>query len=472
MNTRLQVEHPVTELVHGVDLVEAAAHRRPRDGRSTLRVIGEPHGHAIEVRLYAEDPAARLAAAERVADAVRGPGRRRASSTCSTGHGVRLDSGFESGSEVSTHYDAMLAKVIAWAPTRARGRPASWPTRSRRAQLHGVVTNRDLLVAILRDEAFLDGRGQHRLLRPHRRASSRRGPAATRRAPAVRGRGRAGRAGPVARAGPGRRPGRVAQRRLAAAAHRVRRAASEEHVVEWYGGRDGYSSTDRRRARAGRLAGRASCSRSSGSATRVAAIVDAVGRRRCATSTVDGRWGPRTCAPCPRFVDPADVVAQGSLLAPMPGTVIGVPVEDGAEVTAGQTVLVLEAMKMQHTISAPTDGVVTDLVAVGQQVAAGDVLAVVPQRERRGERVMSSFTESEERQTLRREVREARVVVRPGVLHPLGPQPARRPPTCGSRSARPATSASTSPRSTAAVVAASVTSRPSARSSPRRAARC
>ena len=61
----------------------------------------------------------------------------------------------------------------------------------------------------------------------------------------------------------------------------------------------------------------------------------------------------------------------------MPGTVIGVPLEEGATVTAGQTVLVLEAMKMQHTISAPTDGVVSDLVGVGQQVAAGDVLAVV-----------------------------------------------------------------------------------------------
>ncbi len=92
---------------------------------------------------------------------------------------------------------------------------------------------------------------------------------------------------------------------------------------------------------------------------------------------VDGPVGSAQLRAVPRFVDPADVVAQGSLLAPMPGTVIGVPVEDGAEVTAGQPVLVLEAMKMQHTINAPTDGVVTDLVAVGQQVAAGDVLAVV-----------------------------------------------------------------------------------------------
>jgi len=93
--------------------------------------------------------------------------------------------------------------------------------------------------------------------------------------------------------------------------------------------------------------------------------------------TVDGGLVSARLREVPRFVDPADVVAQGSLLAPMPGTVIGVPLDNGAEVTAGQTVLVLEAMKMQHTIKAPTDGVVSDLVAVGQQVAAGDVLAVV-----------------------------------------------------------------------------------------------
>ena len=118
MNTRLQVEHPVTELVHGVDLVELQLTRGRGRGRSTSGVIGETYGHAIEVRLYAEDPAARLAAAERAADPLRRARRVSASSTCSNRPGMRLDSGFESGSEVSTHYDAMLAKVIAWAPTR------------------------------------------------------------------------------------------------------------------------------------------------------------------------------------------------------------------------------------------------------------------------------------------------------------------------------------------------------------------
>ena len=80
----------------------------------------------------------------------------------------------------------------------------------------------------------------------------------------------------------------------------------------------------------------------------------------------------------PRFVDPADAVASGSLLAPMPGTVVKVAVEPGQEVAAGDVVLVLEAMKMQHTVTAPTAGTVTEInVQPGAQVAAGEVLAVV-----------------------------------------------------------------------------------------------
>ena len=80
----------------------------------------------------------------------------------------------------------------------------------------------------------------------------------------------------------------------------------------------------------------------------------------------------------PRFVDPADAVASGSLLAPMPGTVVSVAVEQGQQVEAGQPVLVLEAMKMQHTVRAPGPGTVTEIdVKPGAQVAAGEVLAVV-----------------------------------------------------------------------------------------------
>jgi propionyl-CoA carboxylase alpha chain len=96
------------------------------------------------------------------------------------------------------------------------------------------------------------------------------------------------------------------------------------------------------------------------------------------TVDVDSPAGHLRLTVVPRFTDPADLLASGSLLAPMPGTVVSVLAQAGQQVEAGQPVLVLEAMKMQHTVSAPQAGTVTDLaVTAGQQVAANDVLAVV-----------------------------------------------------------------------------------------------
>ena len=96
------------------------------------------------------------------------------------------------------------------------------------------------------------------------------------------------------------------------------------------------------------------------------------------TVDVDAPSGYRRLVRVPRFLDPSEQVASGSLLAPMPGSVVKVLVEQGQQVAAGDPVLVLEAMKMQHTVSAPTDGVVSRLeVAPGTQVAAGEVMAVV-----------------------------------------------------------------------------------------------
>jgi propionyl-CoA carboxylase alpha chain len=99
---------------------------------------------------------------------------------------------------------------------------------------------------------------------------------------------------------------------------------------------------------------------------------------------VDVDWpdGHAALRRTPRFVDPAEVLASGSLLAPMPGTVVSVAVEEGQQVEAGQPVLVLEAMKMQHTVRAPGPGTVTEIdVKPGAQVAAGEVLAVVEESE-------------------------------------------------------------------------------------------
>jgi biotin carboxyl carrier protein len=115
----------------------------------------------------------------------------------------------------------------------------------------------------------------------------------------------------------------------------------------------------------------------------VALLSGGVRRRFRVTATssatyVDWADGSVVLRPVPRFPDPADHVVAGSLLAPMPGTVVRVPVAEGDSVTAGETVMVVEAMKMEHAIKADADGVVTDLpVAVGQAVDAGQVLIVL-----------------------------------------------------------------------------------------------
>ena len=115
-----------------------------------------------------------------------------------------------------------------------------------------------------------------------------------------------------------------------------------------------------------------------GVATTYAVVVDSSGSLTAPVVHVDSTLGYVKLNRVPRFVDPSEQVATGSLLAPMPGSVLSVSVEVGQQVTAGQTILVMEAMKMQHTVSAPTDGVVSEInVKTGSQVGAGDVLAVV-----------------------------------------------------------------------------------------------
>jgi acyl-CoA carboxylase subunit alpha len=340
MNTRLQVEHPVTELVHGVDLV--AAQLAVAEGRDVP--TGSPEGFAIEVRLYAEDPATDY---------------QPQSGTLTTfdiplEDGIRVDAGFETGSTVSTHYDAMLAKVIAYAPTREAAARKLAGVLSR-ARIHGLVTNRDLLVQVLRDPAFLRGDVSTDFLTDYAVAQREEGAEAVAAAIALAERAKEDRT--VQRGVP------VAWRNVVS---QPQRTVFEEATVEWYGAYavDGHTVVD---------AGPDSVTlETDGVRTTYAVAV------RGATVDVDSPRGHVRLTRVPRFVDPAEQVASGSLLAPMPGTVVSVAVEPGQAVTAGQTVLVLEAMKMQHTVKAPTDGVVTQIdVKAGAQVAAGEVLAVV-----------------------------------------------------------------------------------------------
>ncbi len=215
VNTRLQVEHPVTELVTGLDLVRLQL--LVADGMALPPEVVEATmtGHAIEARLYAEDATRQFQP--------------------SAGHlyrfdipsptGVRIDSGVEDGSEVSVHYDPMLAKVIAYAPTRVEAARALAGVLER-ARVHGVTTNRDLLVRILGHPEFLAGDFDTGFLVRHDPAVLGAPPRRRLDATAPRRGRRLGRPGPTTGTRPGapRHAVGVAQQRLGAPDRRLHRA--------------------------------------------------------------------------------------------------------------------------------------------------------------------------------------------------------------------------------------------------------
>ena len=212
VNTRLQVEHPVTEMITGLDLVRMQLLVAQGEPLPDDAVVATINGHSIEARLYAEDVAAGFLPASGPVDRLR----------VTLTDGVRVDAGFEDGSVVSTFYDAMLAKVIAWGPTRtdaARRLAEALAT----AQVHGVTTNRDLLVRVLRHPEFLDGRTDTGFLQRHDPVELSAPSADDVGAPAARGRGRAG--------GPGRAAGVGARARAPAVGLAQRAVGARDRTV-------------------------------------------------------------------------------------------------------------------------------------------------------------------------------------------------------------------------------------------------
>ncbi|HEY2203353.1 MAG TPA: biotin carboxylase N-terminal domain-containing protein [Pseudonocardia sp.] len=384
MNTRLQVEHPVTECVTGLDLVAlqlsvAEGEPLPEAGLPGFR------GHAVEVRLYAEDPALDWQPQSGTLHRFAVPGVA-AEFTVPAAHGLRLDSGVESGSVIGVHYDPMLAKVIAWAPTRTAAARAL-ATALARARIHGPRTNRDLLVRVLRhpeflagdiDTAFLDRHRTDGLFEPLADAGAVRLSALA----AALAEAEANRAG--ARVLAGLPSG---WRNVRSASITRRYLAGEDELAVAYAltrdglRADGFDGVELLSATPDRVVLEIGGLRRTFDVARYPAAgggSGGVGGVGGGTVTVDSPLGPVTLAAVPRFRDPSAEVAAGSLTAPMPGTVLRVAVSSGDRVAAGDPVLWLEAMKMEHRIAAPTDGVVTELpVVVGQQVDVGTVLAVV-----------------------------------------------------------------------------------------------
>jgi acetyl-CoA/propionyl-CoA carboxylase biotin carboxyl carrier protein len=359
MNTRLQVEHPVTELVTGIDLVEQQL--RVAAGERLTVSYGAPVGHAIEVRVYAEDPARGFLPTGGRVLALREP------------VGLRVDSSLAPGMVVSSDYDPMLAKYIAHADTRDEAlRRLQAGLRS--SEILGVTTNLGFLQRLLADPDVVAGRLDTGLVErsmdslvaddvpSHVLVAGVLERALTLESAGsdpwdVPGGWRLGeRAWTRWSIGlPGRDPVPVRLRGRAAAAEVV---IGEDSAVRAAGRWDGqdlvleYDGTTRRYG----------CARDG--------AVLWLG--------IDGRAWPLTETSRLAVAGAAASASGGPLTSPMPGTVLAVRVAVGAEVTAGTPLLVVEAMKMEHTITAQVDGVVSELyVRAGQQVALDEPLAVV-----------------------------------------------------------------------------------------------
>ncbi|MEU6224744.1 biotin carboxylase N-terminal domain-containing protein [Streptomyces sp. NPDC047042] len=349
MNTRLQVEHPVTEAVFGIDLV--ALQIRVAEG-SALETHGalengapRARGHAIEARLYAEDPA-------RDWTPQTGTLHRLAVPSASD---IRLDTGYADGDTIPVHYDPMLAKVVAHAPTRAEA-IRKLAGALERATIHGPTTNRDLLVRSLRHEEFTTARMTTAFYDRHlpELTTPTPDPHAPLAAALADAHGRS----------------RFGGWRNLPAQPQVKRYATtdgEEHEATYRHAREGLTADGVKVVHAdARLV-----------------VLEVAGVRRKFEVT---RYGDRihvnntTLTALPRFPAPTTQHAPGSLLAPMPGTVLRLAegLTTGSPVRAGEPLLWLEAMKMEHKIAAPTTGTLTALHAVaGQQVEVGTLLAVV-----------------------------------------------------------------------------------------------
>jgi 3-methylcrotonyl-CoA carboxylase alpha subunit len=365
MNTRLQVEHPVTELITGIDLVEwqlevACGGRLPAGAAAIA-----PHGAAIEARLYAEDPAHEyLPSVGRIAH-LRWPDDARGA--------LRLDVGVDAGDEVSPFYDPMLGKLIA----RGESRAQAIDTLHRglaELEIAGVKTNRALLQSVLADTEFRAGGVTTSFLETRRDhlAFGEPSPAAVDYILAALWHG-------SANADPGALWADTSGWRLSAPAL-VRRRFGERVVVLERLGAEHYRARLADEDYEVRLIGReqGSLEAEIGGRRELARIVEAGASLELFRT---GRHTTLTAGSTDDALEPTDEADAGSLVTPLPGTVVAVHVTSGQSVERGAPLITIEAMKMEHTMAAPYAGTVERLpFGLGDRVAAGSVLAELKPR--------------------------------------------------------------------------------------------
>lgn len=357
MNTRLQVEHPVTELVTGIDLVELQVRVAAGEALPMAQDDITLTGHAIEARVYAEDPAHDFLPTGGTVLALAEPAE------------ARVDSGIRAGSVIGSDYDPMLSKIIAYGPDRESARRGLDRALADTAVL-GVGTNIDFLRFLLADEDVIAGRLDTGLLdrRTGDYVAAQAGDDEFIAAAAYRWLHSWADAGELWAAPTGWRVGEHAPTTI-----RLRAGDRTDHV---------HLTGTPAAATASIENGEPRSVTASLDGDRLIVTVDGL-RTEYLTAVEDHRlWlagaGRTTVIEDVREAPVrADDEHSGDaeIVSPMPGSVVAVGIADGSTVSSGDVVVTVEAMKMEHALSSPVDGIVELLVAVGDQVKVGQPLA-------------------------------------------------------------------------------------------------
>ena len=360
VNTRLQVEHPVTEEVTGIDLVAEQIKIARGDELEFAQDDIDWHGHAIEARLYAEDPGNNF---------LPEIGTLHAYDT-SLASEVRWDSGVEEGSVIGTDFDPMLSKVISWAPNRIDA--ANKLARGlERAHMGGVVTNRQFLISCLRNESFISGNTttdfiEREALETKKNLSANElHQTSTAVALWLAQQNRV--SDPVTGFMPanwtnGRMPLQRVKLRFIQDEIEVKYKLNKDSLYEVMGSICEIYDCD-----------------SAGidveiDSHRFYAHVTEAGSE----IFINMPFGDVNASVLPRFIEPGNDVPEGGLIAPMPGKVIDVKVKKGSKVKAGDTLVIIEAMKMEHAIKATETGKIAKvMIKLNDQVDNGATLLVL-----------------------------------------------------------------------------------------------
>ena len=360
VNTRLQVEHPVTEEVTGIDLVYEQIKIARGEELEFIQDDISWHGHSIEARLYAEDPGNNF---------LPEVGTLIAYDTEMAGD-IRWDSGVEQGYKVGTDFDPMLSKVIAWAPNRidainklARG--------LEKAHFGGVKTNRDFLISCLRNESFINGNTTTDFIEREKPNGEQ-----------VLSENQIFNAS-------------AAIALWIAMGNRASDEVTDFMPSNWTNGRMPYQRIKlmilKNEIEIKYQLKRSGLFEVMGTNCKIHAVDESgidveVGSHRFFAQVtrandqilINMPFGDLDAVIVPRFIEPGNEIPEGGLVAPMPGKVIEVRVKKGDKVKAGDTLIIIEAMKMEHSIKATENGKVAKLmVSLNQQVDNGATLLVL-----------------------------------------------------------------------------------------------